>query len=153
VTDEKRVLARQILEIIPLVMRTVSAEMRQSDHRTHATHFRLLWILQHHPLTLSALAEHQSVSLPTMSNSVTSLEDRGWFERRRAEDDRRKVLIEITEAGREVLAEVGEHMETRVEAVVRNLAPDKQQLVSEALLILRDRFQEFTEAACDQAHE
>lgn len=135
------------------MMRTVAAEMRQTDPRTIAAHFRLLWILRHHALSLSELAEHQSVSLPTMSNSVTNLEERGWVTRRRSEDDRRKVVIEITAAGQAVLAEVGQHMEERVEAAIHDLDPARQETVSEALLILRDCFEAFSETACHHANQ
>ncbi len=146
--DDARVLAREILEIVPLVMRTVSAEMRHTRHQTIAAHFRLLWILEHYPRSLSELAETQSVSLPTMSNSVTSLEERGWVERRRSNDDRRRVMIHLTPVGQEVLAQVREQMEIRVEKVTQTLDPQQRHIVSEALFILKDGFEAFSEAEC-----
>ena len=150
--DDARVLAREILEIVPLVMRTVSAEMRHTKHQTIAAHFRLLWILEHHPRSLSELAETQSVSLPTMSNSVSRLEERGWVERKRSDDDRRKVMIHLTPAGREVLAQAREQMETRVENVTQTLDSRQRHIVSEALFILKDSFESFSEAECKR-HE
>ena len=133
-------LAHQILEIFPLVMRTVAAELRQHTHNIESAHFRLLWILEHEPQTLSQLAEKQAVSLPTMSNSVTILEARGWARRQRLHTDRRKVVIEITPDGRAVLAEVREQAEARVMAILASVAPADQAHISEALTILRDAF-------------
>lgn len=137
-TDES--LAKQILEVIPLVMRTVAAEMRQSDYFVVPAHFRLLWLLKHRSHSLSELAEHQAVSLPTMSNSVTTLEERGWARRSRSETDRRKVLIEITPAGQAVLAQVHQQMEQRVSEIIQSLNIEDQAAVSHGLHILHDAF-------------
>ena len=135
-------LAKQILETFPLVMRTVAAEMRQTgqDHLLMTSHFRLLWLLEHNTFSLSELAEHQAVSLPTMSNSITILEERGWAGRVRSETDRRKVVIEITQAGREVLAQKRHKMETRVSEIISALDDSEQEIVSQGLFILRDTF-------------
>ncbi|MBZ0298494.1 MAG: MarR family transcriptional regulator [Anaerolineae bacterium] len=138
--DELQGLAQQILEIGPLVMRTVSAEMRQMDHFMMTSHFRLLWMLEHHSFTLSELAEHQMVSLPTMSNSITILEERGWVTRTRSTKDRRRVQIEITEEGRGILDEIRQHMEGKVSEIIRSLSADERERVSQGLHILRDAF-------------
>ncbi len=62
-TDNLQVLARQIIETWPLIMRTVNAKMRQTDHMVMHAHLRVLWYLEHHSATLSQIAEHQMVSL------------------------------------------------------------------------------------------
>lgn len=142
-------LARQILEVVPLVMRTVSAEMRQTDPFVVTAHFRLLWLLKHHPHTLSELAERQAVSLPTMSNSVTILEERGWASRKRSEEDRRKLMIEITPAGRRVLEQVHEQMARRVAEIIGSLDDEEREAISHGLLVLRDTFMK----AIDECNE
>ena len=133
-------LARQILEVVPLVMRTVSAELRQTDPFVVTAHFRLLWLLKHRSHSLSELAEHQAVSLPTMSNSVTILEERGWASRKRSETDRRKLMIEITPEGHEVLEQVHQHMAQRVAEIIDPLSAEDQAAISRGLLILRQTF-------------
>lgn len=137
---QTRTLAHDILETFPLVMRTVAAELRQHTHNIESAHFRLLWLLEHEPQTLSQLAEKQSVSLPTMSNTVTILEERGWARRQRLRTDRRKVVIEITPDGLAVLDDVRKQAEVRVMAVLSVVAPDDQALIARALAILRDVF-------------
>lgn len=139
-SDQGNALAKQILEIIPLVMRVMAAEMRQLDHFVSPVHFRLLWILMHQSLTVSALAELQSVSLPTMSNSVTILEERGWVKRTRSQEDRRKVIIELTPAGEEVLAEVQRHTELRISEIVSSVTAAEQEQLAQGLSILQQTF-------------
>ena len=146
-------LARQILEVVPLVMRTVSAEMRQTDPFLVTSHFRLLWLLRHCSLSLSELAEHQAVSLPTMSNSITILEERGWARRTRSEVDRRVVLIEITDEGRAVLAHVEAQMEQRVAEIIASLDETEQTTISSGLRMLRDMFMKAIDEDKSDRHE
>jgi DNA-binding MarR family transcriptional regulator len=130
-------------------MRTVAAELRQAPNAAMAApHFRMLWILEHRAWSLSELAEHQSVSLPTMSNSVTILEDRGWVRRTRSEEDRRKVVIKLTDEGHQILAEVREKMEAHVAEAIQAMSMEQQSTVSQALLILRDTFNALSDKEC-----
>jgi DNA-binding MarR family transcriptional regulator len=132
--------ARQILEVIPLVMRTVASQVRRSEHVLAAPHFRLLWMLSRRSFTLSELADHQSVSLPTISNSISILEKRGWVRRSRLDDDRRKVLIELSSAGRAVFEEVQQHAEAHVKARLSSLNEVDQNALLAGLSVLRTAF-------------
>ena len=88
--------ARDILEIIPLVMRTVAAELRAAGDMPAPAHFGLLSILSVRPRKLTDLASAQGVSLPTMSNSISAMAERGWVRRTAPEGDRRVAMIEVT---------------------------------------------------------
>ena len=81
--------AREILRVVPLVMRTVAAELRAAGDLPAPAHFALLTILSHRPRSLTELAGIQGVSLPTMSNSITSMAERGWVKRIARGQDRR----------------------------------------------------------------
>ena len=73
--------ARDILQIVPLVMRTVAAELRAAGELPAPAHFPLLHMLSEQPRTLSELAAFRGVSLPSMSSSVTTLVGKGWIRR------------------------------------------------------------------------
>src|SRR3954451_10774788 len=88
--------AREILKIVPLVMRTVAAELRAAGELPAPAHFGLLTMLSAQSRTLTELATLQGVSLPTMSNSISSMVDRGWVRRTAPGRDRRVVIIEVT---------------------------------------------------------
>lgn len=132
--------AREIAAIIPLVMRTVAAELRRTDPGLAPPHFRLLGMLAHCPCNLSELADRQAVSLPTMSNSVTALEERGWVSRTRSSTDRRVVFIELTPAGQEVLAEVEHQTEARLAQLLAPLSQAEYDTLLAGLAILRNVF-------------
>jgi DNA-binding MarR family transcriptional regulator len=89
---------------------------------------------------LSELAERRAVSLPTISNSIHILEKRGWVRRVRSDEDRRKVAVEITDEGREILNHVQQHTVKKVAEVIAAITEHDQEIISEGLLILRDAF-------------
>jgi DNA-binding MarR family transcriptional regulator len=50
------------------------------------------------------LAQHQDVSLPSMSDTVQTLVERGWLERDQSAEDRRVMQVRINRKGQQVLA-------------------------------------------------
>src|SRR5205085_9521933 len=101
--DQARESARDILEIIPLVMRTVAAELRAAGEMPAPAQFGLLSILSGRPRMLTELATLQGVSLPSMSTSISAMVERGWVRRGSPEGDRRVAIIEVTPPGRSAL--------------------------------------------------
>ena len=91
--------ARQIMEVVPMVMRTLALEMRMAGHLPEAAHCPLLLLLAERPHNLSQLAVRHAVSLPTMSNSISTLVERGWVTRSRSPHDRRVVHVSLTPHG------------------------------------------------------
>src|ERR1700704_4777902 len=127
--DQARESARDILEIIPLVMRTVAAELRAAGELPAPAHFGLLSILSERPRMLTELASLQGVSLPTMSNSISAMEERGWVRRGAPETDRRVVLIEVTSTGRAALDRVARCAEAHLADVLAGLdMPSRRRL-------------------------
>ena len=132
--------AREILEIIPLVMRTVAAELRAAGEMPAPAHFGLLSILCVRPRMLSELASIQGVSLPTMSNSITAMVERGWVRREAPDGDRRIVMIDVTPPGRAALERVSRAAEAHLADVLAPLdLPARRRLVG-GLGVLRKVF-------------
>ena len=132
--------ARDILKIIPLVMRTVAAELRAAGEMPAPAHFGLLTILGNQPRTLSELALLQGVSLPTMSNSISTLVQRGWVKRSSPARDRRVVLIEVTPHGRVTLERVSRAAEMHLAELLTTLDPAARRRLQAGLGVLRRVF-------------
>ena len=138
--DQARDTAREILEIIPLVMRTVAAELRAAGELPAPAHFGLLSILSVRPRMLTDLASLQGVSLPTMSSSISAMVERGWVKRNAPEEDRRVVMIEVTATGRAALERVGRAAEGHLAEVLAPLdVPARRRLLG-GLGVLRKVF-------------
>jgi DNA-binding MarR family transcriptional regulator len=131
--------ARDILAIVPRVMRTVAAELRSSGELPAPVHFGLLTFLVEQPRTLTELAGLQGVSLPTISNSVTALVQRGWV-RRTAARDRRRVIVEPTAAGRAALQRVGRAAEAHLAERLAPLDRSSHRRLKAGLAVLHQLF-------------
>lgn len=132
--------ARKSLSIIPIVMRAMASEMRQGGHGVSASQVSLLGILMDGPFPIGALAEMHAVSTPTMSNTLTSLETRGWVNRVRSTTDRRVVMIQLTPEGRAVYEDIQRHTIAHLADVIADLPPEELHKLSEGLDILQAAF-------------
>ena len=132
--------ARDILEIIPLVMRTVAAELRAAGEMPAPAHFALLSILSVRPRMLSDLASLQGVSLPTMSNSISAMVERGWLRREAPEGDRRVVMVDVTPMGRAALDRVSRAAEAHLAEVLAPLDLPARRRLMGGLGVLRKAF-------------
>jgi DNA-binding MarR family transcriptional regulator len=148
-STEVKAVAQEIVKVIPQVMRTIGAERHFSGHTMSPAHLRLLTILASHPCNLSELAVRHAVSLPTMSNSISVLVERGWVNRVPSPGDRRQILLELTPDGRTVLIEIKSRAEARVAEVLGKLSSDDLASLSAGLTVLE---QAFAFAMCPRPH-
>ncbi len=132
--------AREVVELVPLVMRTLAAALRRADPGLALPHLRLLGMLAVRPCGLSELAERHGVSRPTASNSVSALVARGWVQRRRDPADRRRVRLELTPEGRRVLQRTRVQVEAYVAERLAALPVEDQARLLEGLRLLRAAF-------------
>ena len=138
--DQAREGAREILEIVPLVMRTVAAQLRAAGELPAPAHFGLLSVLSVRPRMLTDLASLQGVSLPTISSSISAMVERGWVKRTAPEDDRRVVIIEVTATGRAALERVSRAAESQLAEMLAPLdVPARRRLLA-GLGVLRKVF-------------
>lgn len=142
-TDEVTALheiARRTLEIIPFVMRVMTAEMRSSQLDIAPSHMGLLGMLTVRPYTLGELAKQMAVSAPTMSNTITVLETRGWVTRERDRNDRRVVYVALSPAGRQMLDAIDHYTAQRISEYLAPLNDQERRTLLDGLTLLQERF-------------
>ena len=133
-------IARRTLEIIPFVMRVMTAEMRSSQLDIAPSHMGLLGMLTVRPYTLGELAKQMSVSAPTMSNTITVLETRGWVTRERDKNDRRVVYVMLSAQGREMLDAIDHYTAARISEYLAPLTDQERRTLLDGLTLLQERF-------------
>ncbi len=123
-------------------MRAVTAELRAAGELPAPAHFGLLSMLSAQPnaRTLTDVAALQGVSLPTMSNSISALVDRGWVQRATNGGDRRQVVIEVTPTGRAALDRVRTCAERHLAEVLAPLDARSRRRLQTGLGVLRQVF-------------
>jgi DNA-binding MarR family transcriptional regulator len=129
-------IARQILQVFLPLMRIIAAEVRRTEYAVAPAHFGLLVMLYHGSCSLGELAEKQGVSLPTMSNSVSTLVERGWITRRPSKTDRRVMVVELTPLGGQILADVQTCVEERVTGMLADLSQSELEQLTGSMEIL-----------------
>lgn len=140
-TTPQHIAAQHILAIIPLVMRVVAAEMRRTGYALVPAHYATLTtLLQTGPCNLYELADHLAVSPPTMSNLVSGLADKGWLQRERSLQDRRRVEVALTPAGKALLDEMRQLAETRIADLLANMPATDCGRLTDGLQLLGTYF-------------
>ena len=119
--SDSRAAARQLLHVIMLVMRSLSAEMRRTEQALAPAQLATLMRLAAARCTLSDLARHLAVSLPTVSKSVDLLVRRRLVERQVDPADRRQAVLRLTPAGRCTTRQVRQRAERHIAAALAPL--------------------------------
>jgi len=88
------------------------------------------------PITLGDLAACERIQPPTVTAAIGRLEQQGLVLRRPDEDDRRIARVEITGAGRKLMARQRSRKTAYLARRLRGLAPREREVLAEATTIL-----------------
>lgn len=134
--------AREVLDVVPIVMRVIRRELRRHGAvEMSVPHFRtLVFLFRNKGASLSEVAEHIGLTLPTMSTLVDGLVSQGMVSRRIHAEDRRRMTLTLTELGRNRLTSAREATLTRLEESLRQLSTSERLTVTRAMQVLKDLF-------------
>src|SRR5262245_18601035 len=105
----------ELLDVVNLVTQAVWADLRRSNQDIELSQWLTLRRIGRSPCTMSELARHRGVGLPTISKSVVMLVRRGWVERWDDKVDRRLTLVRLTASGRRVLDDYRKRAEVLID--------------------------------------
>ncbi len=94
------------------------------------------------PKNMTSVAKALSVTTGTLTISVNSLVKKGFVERVRSEEDRRVVLISLTEKGKQIYRKHQRFHEELVESIVKQLDDEEKVLLQKVLSNLNHYFKE-----------
>ena len=134
--------AQEILEVVPAVMRIIRAEMRR--HRTadlSIPQFRTLaFIDRQADASLSDVAEHIGLTLPSMSKIVDGLVTRKLVTRQTHPIDRRRMTLTLTARGQTALQSSRAATRACLAEDLAALSDRQREMITQALEILRPIF-------------
>jgi DNA-binding MarR family transcriptional regulator len=134
--------AGQILETVPLVMLAIRTEMR--SHRgsdLSVPQFRVLvYLNRYEGVSLSDIAEHMGLTLPSMSKMIDGLVARQLATRRMDPLDRRRVTLAPTALGRTAMQSAYKATETRLAERLATLSPSERRTIGKAMQMLESVF-------------
>jgi DNA-binding MarR family transcriptional regulator len=136
--------ARQVLEAVPSVMRTIRAQLR--THRRadiSVPQFRAMgYIDRNDGASLSDLASHIGLTLPSMSKLIDGLVARKLVTRVADNRDRRRMCLSLTALGREQLKAAHRSTERFLADKLSGLPEDDLRNVAHAMQLLKGLFAE-----------
>nr|WP_297358739.1 MarR family transcriptional regulator [Mycetocola sp.] len=91
----------------------------------------------HGPHTLSGLAERDHVSAPSMNRTVNCLEESGYLTRITDPADKRRVSIELTDAGTAIVKETVKKRDAWLHHQLRALDPTDRETLAKAADLMR----------------
>ena len=134
--------ARQILQAIPMVMHAIRKEMRNyRGFDLSVPKFRVLIFLNRHEgASLSEIAEHMGLALPSMSKLIDGLVARDMVLRQMDPGDRRRVTLAPTALGRTAMQSALEATAARLAERLASLPSSERRTILEATQILESIF-------------
>jgi DNA-binding MarR family transcriptional regulator len=147
--------ARKMLEVIPAVMSTIRSEMR-SRRRSDLSvmQFRTLVYLNLYPGTsLSALAEYLGLTLPTVSQMINGLVEKGVVSRMDSSTDRRRVMLSLTEPGKALLDRSLIGTQARLAEILLNMGAEDIRAVQRVMQLFGELFCQPQSNNADRAYQ
>jgi DNA-binding MarR family transcriptional regulator len=134
--------SQEVLDTIPLVMRTIRSEMRrQRKPDLSVPQFRTLAFIYHYPgASLSQVAEHVGLTLSSMSKNVDGLVGRRLVARESCRADHRRVGLSLTADGTLILLAARKATRARLAELLERLSDSQRASVAEALRALQRVF-------------
>ncbi len=133
--------AELAVRTLPRVMGAVASSLREAGWGSPQRIFVLRTLLRA-PSTVGDLATRHNVSAPTMSVVVTGLEREGLVRRATNPADRRRVVVTITDAGRELLAGGCAAAADAMAARFRHLTPEEIRSLGTGLEIFQRAYED-----------
>ena len=133
---------REVLDVVPLAMRAIRAQLRKHGAKeVSVPQFRTLAYLNRHEGTsLSDVAEHIGLTLPSMSALIDSIVMKGLVIRQTHPEDRRRMTLTLTERGRATLRVAHEAAASYLEEKIGQLSATERATVIEAMQVLKRIF-------------
>lgn len=111
--------------------------MQANSDVTESQRAVLFTLFNDGPQSLGALAEREHVSPPSMNRTVNLLVDLGFVARASDDDDGRKISVELTDGGREFVAETRRRRDAWFALRLDTLTARERKVLEQATPILQ----------------
>lgn len=135
--------AVELMEAVPLVMRAIRSEMRRRRNPDLSVpQFRALAFLRRHDgASMSDVADHVGVALPSMSKMMDGLVERGLVRRTVHARDRRRATLVLSPGGRTMLERARAFTRAFLARRLAHLSRRKRDEIVRAMRTLAEVFQ------------
>jgi MarR family transcriptional regulator for hemolysin len=141
--------ARELMDTAPQIMQAIRVEMRRGHgSELSIPQFRTLRFIQCTPdSSLSFLAEHLGLMLPSVSKLVDGLVKAELVLRQESPADRRRLTLALTPAGEAIVDAARMNAQAHLASSLDGLSAADLELVHQAMQLLNPIFKARTKAA------
>ncbi len=134
--------ARELLEVVPVIVKDIRSEMRsrRSPDLTVPQFRTLAFVDRNKGTSLSAVANHMGLTLPSTSRLVDGLLARGMLTREDNPADRRRVKLGVTNHGLIVLETSRRGTLTYLTDKIASLSSEDREAIIKAMKAMRSVF-------------
>lgn len=93
------------------------------------------------PRSMSMIAKILNVTVGTLTTNMNSLEDKGYIIRQRSTQDKRVVLVILTDKGRKAFFHHRDFHKHMIRAIIKDLDEDEKKILIQCLQALDDFFE------------
>ena len=136
------VCAHALMDTAPQIMQSIRVEMRRGrSSEISIPQFRTMRFIQRHPdSSLSDLAEHLGLTLPSVSKLVDGLVKQKLVSRKVSSEDRRRVTLLLTETGTSMVDSARAAARSNLTEKLKRLSDSDLETISQAMQILHPLF-------------
>jgi MarR family transcriptional regulator for hemolysin len=133
---------RELMDTAPQIIQVIRSEMRRGrGSDISIPQFRTLAFIQRNPdSSLSKLAEHLGLTLPSVSKLVDGLVKQKIILRQESTADRRRLTLILTEAGAAIVNSARAGAQANLSKKLADLSTDEMDTIYQALKLLRPIF-------------
>jgi DNA-binding MarR family transcriptional regulator len=130
------------MDTAPQIMQAIRVEMRQArDLNISIPQFRTLRFIQRNPdSSLSSLAEHLGLTLPSVSKLVDGLVKQKLVTRKTSTTDRRQLTLMLTPSGTSIVDSAIASARSNLAKKLEHLSTDELELISQTMQLLHPIF-------------
>jgi len=134
--------AGELLEVVPIVMKEIRAQMRsRGSLELTIPQFRVLnFVSRNRGCSLLEVADHLGLTSPSASTLVDALIERGLMTREEDPMDRRRVRLAVTSRGKAILEDATNATLEYLAGKLAGISAEEREVVARAMKILRSLF-------------
>jgi len=132
----------ELMDTAPQILQSIRVEMRRGrGSDISIPQFRTLAFIQRNPdSSLSNLAEHLELTLPSVSKLVDGLVKQKLVIRQESAADRRRITLDLTQTGASIVNSARANAQASLAKKMDRLSDDELKIIHEAMKLLRPIF-------------
>ena len=130
---------QSLLDIVPRLNRWAEASVARAagENRLSLRQLSALTMIESEQTTLGDVARRLMVTPAVVTGLIDRLERRGYVRRINSTDDRRRVLLALTDEGRAAAESVSSQLREDMASALNAFSPSELQQLDESLALLR----------------